>query len=98
MTVQQGVQLPLAESVVDRHEGDARQSGSEQGDGIGELVGAEMDDGLMAPEAVGGGMGAVQQFGVITARSPAEAAISRIMVIFMRMLFSYTQSPACKRG
>lgn len=63
MTDQQGAQLLFAESVVDRDEGNARQSGSEQGDGIGELVGAQIHDGLTAPEAVGGGMGAVQQFG-----------------------------------
>jgi hypothetical protein len=59
----EGGELMLAEPVVEGNERDAGQGRAEQGDGIGEVAGAQVKDGRVPPEPGGGGVGEAQQAG-----------------------------------
>jgi hypothetical protein len=59
----QVVELLLAEAVVERDEGDAGQRCPEQGDGVGQVAGAQVEDGRVVTEAAGGRPGEVEQPG-----------------------------------
>lgn len=60
---QEGGQLVFAETVVEGYERDARHCRAEQGNGVGEVVGAQVQDGGVTPKPVCGRMGQAQQTG-----------------------------------
>ncbi len=55
--------LLVTEPVVQRDERDARQGRPEQGDGVSQVVGAQVEDRGAAPEPAGRGVGEAQQPG-----------------------------------
>jgi hypothetical protein len=59
----QAGELVVAEPVVEGNEGDTREGRPEEGDGVGEMVGAQVEDGRVALEPAGGGVGQAQQPG-----------------------------------